>query len=109
MGGEKADNIKASHTVSFVVDKDDAKSKDDVKDMKATKAASKATTENKTEKGEKADELKSEKATNANKTEKGEKADNIKASHSVSGVSHKSAFSAYMGGGKRSLRGSRRV
>merc|ERR1712178_527095 len=90
--GEKADNIKASHTVSFVVDKDDAKSKDDVKDMKATKAASKATTENKTEKGEKADELKSEKA------------DNIKASHSVSGVSHKSAFSAYMGGGKRSLR-----
>merc|ERR1711918_29416 len=114
--GEKADNIKASHSVDFMVTKDNAKSKDDVKDMKATKAASKATTENKTEKGEKADELKSEKATKANskattanKTEKGEKADNIKASHSVSGVSHKSAFSAYMGGGKRSLRGSRRV
>merc|ERR1711998_488139 len=75
--GEKADNIKASHSVShssafrsymggnsFVVDKDDAKSKDDVKDMKATKASSKATEEN--------------------KTEKGAKADNIKASHSVS-------------------------
>merc|ERR1711998_750935 len=89
--GEKADNIKASHSVSFVVDKDDAKSKDDVKDMKATKASSKATEENKTEKGSKADDLKSEKttkatskATLANKTEKGEKADNIKSSHSVS-------------------------
>merc|ERR1711907_351272 len=101
--GEKADNIKASHSVSFIVDKDDAKSKDDVKDMKATKASSKATTANKTEKGEKADELKAEKATKANskatienKTEKGEKADNIKASHSVSGA-------------RRALRGSRRV
>merc|ERR1711998_808637 len=79
--------------VSFVVSKDDAKSKDDVKDMKATKASSKATEENKTEKGSKADDLKSEKttkatskATLANKTEKGEKADNIKASHSVSFV-----------------------
>ena len=63
--------------MSFVVSKDEAKSKDDVKDMKATKASSKATEENKTEKGSKADDLKSEKATKAtskatlaNKTEK---------------------------------------
>merc|ERR1711998_350638 len=90
----------------FVVDKDDAPSKDDVKAEKATKASSKATTANKTEKGEKADELKSEKATKANskatlasKTEKGEKADNIKASHSGTTVSSSAAFSAFYGGG----------
>ena len=72
-----------------MVTKDNAPSKDDVKDEKATKASSKATTANKTEKGEEADELKAEKATKANSkateasiSQKGEKADNIKASHS---------------------------
>ena len=49
-----------------MVTKDNAPSKDDVKDEKATKASSKATTANKTSKGEEADELKSEKATKAN-------------------------------------------
>merc|ERR1711988_1307658 len=49
---------------TYVVDKDEAKSKADVKNMKSTKASSKATV--------------------ASKTEKGAKADNIKASHSVS-------------------------
>merc|ERR1719230_2231972 len=77
--------------MNFAVDKDDAKSKDDVKNMKATKATSKATIASKTVKGSKADDLKSEKATKAtskatlaNKTQKGEKAANIKASHTVS-------------------------
>merc|ERR1711998_380312 len=56
-----ADTDDEMETASFVVDKDDAKSKDDVKDMEATKASSKATEENKTEKGSKADDLKSEK------------------------------------------------
>merc|ERR1711988_214580 len=51
---------------SYVVEKDEAKSKADVKNMKSTKATSKATL--------------------ANKTEKGTKADNIKASHSPSFV-----------------------
>ena len=63
--GTKADNIKASNS-NFMVTKDNAPSKDDVKDEKATKAVSKATTANKTEKGEEADELKAEKATKAN-------------------------------------------
>merc|ERR1711998_158326 len=79
--GEKADNIKASHTSEFLVTKANAPSNDDVKDAKAT-------IESKTAKGEEADEIKAEKATKAsskateaNMTEKGEKADNIKASH----------------------------
>merc|ERR1711988_1948952 len=90
--------------VSYVVDKDDAKSKADVKNMKSmkashsnfvdvdalknerhTKASSKATISNIDEKGDEADNLKNEKATKAtskgtveNKTEKGDEADNLK-------------------------------
>merc|ERR1711998_559028 len=102
--GEKADNIKASHSASFV-------DVDAIKNERHTKASSKATVssieskgeeasnlknEKTTEKGEEADNLKDEKATKAsskattsNKTEKGDKADNVKAEKTTKAVGPK--------------------
>merc|ERR1711998_556595 len=76
--GEKADNIKASHSVSFA-------DVDAIKNERHTKASSKATVSSIESKGEEASNLKNEKTTKAtskatveNKTEKGEEADNLK-------------------------------
>ena len=59
-----AEPVEASQP-DFMVTKDNAPSKDDVKNKKAIKASSKATTANKTSKGKTADEIKAEKATKA--------------------------------------------